>query len=207
MFTLFGQFFDHGLDLVGKSGTESVIVPLQPDDPLFVPGAPTDFMVASRTVLDPATLQARTPRRRRSTRTRPTPRILRIRCSCATTWPARASPLRPAACRRCHAGNIGNWGESRTRQRRCWHPTRRYRLLNVPLLLTDEYGRFLRGPNGFPQLALTGGGASRAIQQRPCQRPASSGPGTRSSTTSRTTPCRRNARLRRRPARPPLHHR
>ena len=26
---------------------------------------------------------------------------------------------------------------------------------NVPLLLTDEYGRFLRGPNGFPQMALT----------------------------------------------------
>ena len=39
LFTLFGQFFDHGLDLVGKSGTESVVVPLQPDDPLYVDGA------------------------------------------------------------------------------------------------------------------------------------------------------------------------
>ncbi|MGY2259803.1 peroxidase family protein [Pseudomonas sp. SDO55104_S430] len=46
--TFFGQFFDHGLDLVTKSSTAMVIVPLQPDDPLFVPGSPTNFMVLSR---------------------------------------------------------------------------------------------------------------------------------------------------------------
>ena len=34
-FTLFGQFFDHGLDLVSKGGNGTVIVPLQPDDPLY----------------------------------------------------------------------------------------------------------------------------------------------------------------------------
>ncbi|EJN32944.1 heme peroxidase family protein,putative calcium-binding protein, partial [Pseudomonas sp. GM78] len=48
--TFFGQFFDHGLDLVTKSSTEIVFVPLQPDDPLFVPGSPTNFMVLSRAV-------------------------------------------------------------------------------------------------------------------------------------------------------------
>ena len=40
MFTFFGQFFDHGLDLVNKGGSGTVFVPLQPDDPLFVPGEP-----------------------------------------------------------------------------------------------------------------------------------------------------------------------
>src|SRR5262249_59007757 len=34
MFTFFGQFFDHGLDLVPKSGG-TVIMPLKADDPLF----------------------------------------------------------------------------------------------------------------------------------------------------------------------------
>ncbi|NJC22742.1 Ca2+-binding RTX toxin-like protein [Arthrobacter pigmenti] len=34
LFTIFGQFFDHGLDLVNKSGN-SVFIPLQPDDPLI----------------------------------------------------------------------------------------------------------------------------------------------------------------------------
>ena len=39
-FTFFGQFFDHGLDLVTKGGNEIVFIPLQPDDPLFVAGQP-----------------------------------------------------------------------------------------------------------------------------------------------------------------------
>lgn len=33
-FTLFGQFFDHGLDLVNKGQSGTVFVPLQDDDPL-----------------------------------------------------------------------------------------------------------------------------------------------------------------------------
>ncbi|WP_207266255.1 peroxidase family protein [Pseudomonas sp. GW101-3H06] len=48
--TFFGQFFDHGLDLVSKSSTDIVFIPLQPDDPLYVPNAPTNFMVLSRAV-------------------------------------------------------------------------------------------------------------------------------------------------------------
>ncbi|MBU6373240.1 MAG: cadherin-like domain-containing protein [Alphaproteobacteria bacterium] len=36
--TLFGQFFDHGLDLVNKGGSGTVFVPLTPDDPLFNAG-------------------------------------------------------------------------------------------------------------------------------------------------------------------------
>src|SRR4029079_18225214 len=47
MFAYFGQFFDHGLDLVPKSGG-SVVIPLQSDDPLFVSGSPTNFMVVTR---------------------------------------------------------------------------------------------------------------------------------------------------------------
>ncbi len=37
-FTLFGQFFDHGLDLVAKGGNGTVFIPLMPDVPLYVPG-------------------------------------------------------------------------------------------------------------------------------------------------------------------------
>jgi hypothetical protein len=46
--TFFGQFFDYGLDLVTKGGAGTIFVPLQPDDPLFVPGSPTNFMVETR---------------------------------------------------------------------------------------------------------------------------------------------------------------
>lgn len=49
MFTLFGQFFDHGLDLVAKGGNGTVYIPLSPDDPLYNPNSPqTNFMVMTR---------------------------------------------------------------------------------------------------------------------------------------------------------------
>ena len=47
-FTLFGQFFDHGLDLVNKGGSGTVFIPLMPDDPLYDPTSPTNFMVLTR---------------------------------------------------------------------------------------------------------------------------------------------------------------
>ena len=52
--TFFGQFFDHGLDLVNKGGNGTVFIPLQPDDPLFnpAPGAP-NFMVLTRATMLP----------------------------------------------------------------------------------------------------------------------------------------------------------
>src|SRR6516162_8574217 len=52
-FTFFGQFFDHGLDLVTKGGNGTIFIPLQPDDPLFVPGSPTNFMVETRATMLP----------------------------------------------------------------------------------------------------------------------------------------------------------
>ncbi len=46
--TFFGQFFDHGLDLITKGGAGTVYIPLQPDDPLYVPGGSSNFMVLTR---------------------------------------------------------------------------------------------------------------------------------------------------------------
>ncbi|WP_210482681.1 peroxidase family protein [Microvirga antarctica] len=49
MMTLFGQFFDHGLDLIAKGGNGTVYIPLAPDDPLYNPLTPhTNFMVMTR---------------------------------------------------------------------------------------------------------------------------------------------------------------
>ncbi|HEY7870167.1 MAG TPA: hypothetical protein VIF59_13110, partial [Methylomirabilota bacterium] len=58
--TFFGQFFDHGLDLVTKGGNEIVFIPLKPDDPLYnpdldgpdntlnTPDDATNFMILTR---------------------------------------------------------------------------------------------------------------------------------------------------------------
>jgi hypothetical protein len=55
MFAFFGQFFDHGLDLVNKGGNGTVLMPLAADDPLFstAPGAP-NFIPLTRATVDPA---------------------------------------------------------------------------------------------------------------------------------------------------------
>ncbi|HCH46441.1 MAG TPA: hypothetical protein DEX36_00665 [Glutamicibacter sp.] len=52
LFTIFGQFFDHGLDLVSKGGNGTVVIPLKEDDPLFVPGARTNFLTLTRATID-----------------------------------------------------------------------------------------------------------------------------------------------------------
>src|SRR5215471_16307394 len=61
-FTFFGQFFDHGLDLVTKGGNGTIFVPLKADDPLVagadgIFGTPDDlppqlrFMVETRATI------------------------------------------------------------------------------------------------------------------------------------------------------------
>ncbi|MGA9278803.1 peroxidase family protein, partial [Ilumatobacter sp.] len=52
-FVFFGQFFDHGLDMVNKGGSGTIVVPLNPDDPLYVPGSPTNFMMLTRATNGP----------------------------------------------------------------------------------------------------------------------------------------------------------
>jgi Ca2+-binding RTX toxin-like protein len=47
--TLFGQFFDHGLDFVEKGSDGLVVIPLSSDDPLYVDVSRTNFMIAERT--------------------------------------------------------------------------------------------------------------------------------------------------------------
>lgn len=47
-FTLFGQGFDHGLDLIPKNNAGRVYIPLLPSDPLYDPNSPANYMVMPR---------------------------------------------------------------------------------------------------------------------------------------------------------------
>ena len=108
--TMFGQFFDHGLDLLDKGGNGTVYIPLQADDPLIA-GTDGVFGNRRRSPREPALHAAHprdatrrcrparmacstrpttstsitTKRRRSSIRTRRTRRTLRIRRSCGST--------------------------------------------------------------------------------------------------------------------------
>ena len=74
MFTFFGQFFDHGLDLVTKGGG-TVLMPLKADDPLIAaPTIPGRRTISGGTALhghDPRPEPARPGRHSRHRRRRP----------------------------------------------------------------------------------------------------------------------------------------
>ncbi len=165
--TIFGQFFDHGLDLVTKGGNGTVYVPLLPDDPLYVVGSQTNFMVLTRAtqVNGPGAdgiLGTADDTTHESINTT-TPFIDQNQTY--TSHPSHQVFLRgyhivdgkPLATGRLLDGayGAGNWGEVKAQALSMLG----IQLVdldvhNVPLLATDRYGEFLRGPNGFAQMVV-----------------------------------------------------
>jgi hypothetical protein len=178
MFTFFGQFFDHGLDLVNKGGSGVVFIPLQPDDPLFVAPTPENpnplnFMVLTRATNQPGPDgQLGTADDIQEAINQTTPFVDQNQTY--TSHPAHQVFLReytlnaagdPVSTGRFIDGggtiggtpvkNIGNWGEVKQQARTMLGiALTDADIFNVPLVATDPYGRFLRGPNGFPMLML-----------------------------------------------------
>jgi len=53
LMTIFGQFFDHGLDFINKGGNGTILIPVLPGDPLYDPESPTNFMPLTRASVTP----------------------------------------------------------------------------------------------------------------------------------------------------------
>jgi beta-lactam-binding protein with PASTA domain len=184
MFTFFGQFFDHGLDLVTKGGG-TVFVPLKADDPLFNPGPdgipntaddpPTNFMTLTRATNQPGPdgILGTNDDIQEGTNTT-TPFVDQNQTY--TSHPSHQvflreyvmSAGRPVSTGRMIDGggtigavpvkNIGNWAEVKAQALNLLG----IRLVdsdvfNVPLLATDPYGRFLRSAAGFPIMMMADG--------------------------------------------------
>ncbi len=148
-FTLFGQFFDHGLDLVEKKGG-TVFIPLSPDDPLYNPATPwTNFMVLTRTTADAANLT--------------TPFVDQNQ-----TYTSHASHQmflreyamvggQPLATGKLLEGDRGlaTWADVKEQARTMLGiELTDADVGNVPLFAVDAYGEFIRGANGLPQLVV-----------------------------------------------------
>ncbi len=157
-FTLFGQFFDHGLDLVTKGGNGSVFMPLQPDDPLFVTGSPTNFMVLTRATMfnGHESRNTTTPfvDQNQTYTSHPSHQVFLREYELVAGDPVTTGRLIDGAI----AGNIGNWAEVKTQAANLLGiQLEDIDVLNVPLLATDPYGHFIPGPNGFPQVVFPDG--------------------------------------------------
>ena len=158
-FTLFGQFFDHGLDLVNKGGSGTVFIPLQPDDPLYVEGSHTNFMVLTRATVSAGPdgvmgtaddIRPVNTTTSLSTRIRPTPRTPRTRCFCVSTMlDADGHPVATGKLIEGANGGMATWGEVKAQALELGILLTDQDVGNVPLLRTDAYGNFIPNANGY----------------------------------------------------------
>ena len=169
VFTLFGQFFDHGLDLTTKGGG-TVYMPLKADDPLYVPGSPTNFMVLSRATNRPGPdgVLGTNDDVQEATNTT-TPFVDQNQTY--TSHPSHQVFLReyepdgagaPTDTGRLLTGagdnGLATWADLKTQsQDLLGIVLSDTDVLNVPLLATDQYGNFTPGPNGYPQIVTATG--------------------------------------------------
>ena len=147
-FTLFGQFFDHGLDLVQKGGNGTIYIPLQEDDPLYNPASPsTNFMVLTRTT--PDTVNLTTPWvDQNQTYTSHSSHQLFLREYALVDG-------KPVSTGKLLQGDRGlaTWADVKDQARTMLGiDLTDADVANIPLFVMDEYGEFVRGPNGFPQI-------------------------------------------------------
>ncbi|APO81931.1 peroxidase family protein [Pseudomonas putida] len=179
--TFFGQFFDHGLDLVTKSSTDVVFIPLQPDDPLFVEGSPTNFMVLPRAVrtagadgvvgtADDGQTNTTSPfvDQSQTYSSHPSHQVfLREYTLNAAGDPVATGRLitnrdlgadgrfGTADDGDGESGGMATWAVVKAQARDLLGINLTDAdVHSVPLLATDPYGNFLRGPNGMPQVVM-----------------------------------------------------
>ena len=172
LFTIFGQFFDHGLSLIGKGGQGTVMIPLAPDDPRFVVGSTTNFMVLTRATvaqLDPGPDGvAGTADDGRVLNNSTTPWIDQNQTY--TSHPSHQVFLREYALQAGQVrstgklldgavpGSIANWSEVKAQARTLLGINLTDAdVSNLPFILTDLYGNFIGGANNLPQLVLADG--------------------------------------------------
>ncbi|MEY4173227.1 MAG: hypothetical protein RI900_392 [Actinomycetota bacterium] len=155
-FTLFGQFFDHGLDLVTKSSANgTVMIRLNPDDPLYNQGP--NVMFLTRSVKD---ANGESPNQTSSW------------VDQSQTYASNASHQvflreyvlaggRPVATGHLIEGpgaGMADW----TRVKQQTSEVLGIQLVDtdvydIPMVVADVYGNFVPGPNGFPQLVQLDG--------------------------------------------------
>ncbi|UYP69923.1 hypothetical protein OIU14_17290 (plasmid) [Thalassobacter stenotrophicus] len=164
--TLFGQFFDHGLDLISKGGSGTVYIPLQPDDPLYVEGSPTNFMVMTRATNQPGAdgiLGTADDVREHANKT--TPWVDQNQTY--TSHPSHqvflreydmngdGQPVSNGYLLHGQTGGMATWGDVKTQAaNKLGIQLNDSDVLDGPLLATDPYGNFIPGANGLPQIVV-----------------------------------------------------
>ena len=189
-FTLFGQFFDHGLDLIPKAGA-TVLIPLMQDDPLYIPSpqAP-NFMVLTRGA-DGTTgesVNTTTPFVDQSQTYGSHPSqnffLREYKFAPTTGYPSSTGRLLegtdqkyttalPDAWNANRAvggtltfanggsdignGGLATWRDIKAQARLLGFNLTDYDARSIPVIATDQYGKFIPAANHFPMMLFTNG--------------------------------------------------
>ncbi len=170
-FTLFGQFFDHGLDLIPKGGNGKVYIPLQPDDPLYVEGSSTNFMVITRTTPsagpdgivgtadDGVPVNLTTPfiDQNQTYTSHPSHQVfLRAYELNENDRLVATGKLLDGRTEADADGGLPTWADVKANALRLGLLLTDADVTNIPLIRTDPYGRFIPGDDGFAQVMIDG---------------------------------------------------
>lgn len=155
-FTLFGQFFDHGLDLIPKAGA-SVLIPLLKDDPLYVQGSNTNFMVLTRAAdATGESINLTTPwiDQSQTYGSHPSQNVFLREYSFGNTASTRAVAT-GRLLDESSAGGMPTWKVVKAQAKKLGILLSDYDVNSVPVIATNQYGKFIPGANGYPIMLFT----------------------------------------------------
>ena len=161
--TSVGQFFDHGLDLVGKGGFGTVYIPLQPDDPLYVPGSSTNFMAVTRATLDQNgnAVNKVTPfvDQNQTYTSNASAQVFHREYEMREVAPGVIQPFATGRLLNGVDGGLATWADIKMQARqKLGIELDDFDIHNIPQLLVDDYGNFIPHPvTGFAQLVISNG--------------------------------------------------
>ena len=162
-FTIFGQFFDHGLDLVNKGGARHGLHAARaPATRLFNPATPQqNFMVVTRATGSPGATTNQTATfvdQSQTYTSHPSHQVfLREYDEDANGKPVSNGKMLEGTMDDGTRDGMATWASVKDQARTLLGiELDDQDVLNLPLLATDPYGKFLPGANGFPQLVLPG---------------------------------------------------
>lgn len=165
--TIFGQFFDHGLDLVAKGGNGTVYVPLAPDDPLYstAPGA-QNYIPLTRVSVNPgADGVLGTADDGAGPKNLTTPWVDQNQTYASTASKQvfmreyvpgpDGKPIASGLLLEGSNGGLATWADIKAQARNVLGiELTDLNVGNIPLIAADEYGNFIPGQNGYPQLVV-----------------------------------------------------
>jgi Ca2+-binding RTX toxin-like protein len=150
-FTLFGQFFDHGLDLLSKGGQGSVVIQLNADDPLFGQGPPVMFLTrATKDGSGESNNQTSSWVDQSQTySSHPSHQVLLRQYDFTSGVPVSTGGLLEGP-----GEGMADWASMKAQALQMGFLFDDMDVYNVPLLATDPYGNFIAATNGFPQMVF-----------------------------------------------------